>query len=204
MTVLSFIFAHKVLLFFVVATAAFGISTIILGVENADLKTQLDEKNTIEIINKTTTPTTTTEIVTKTTTSTTSFPTTTTEPPPDMSKYRLPSTAAPISYDLYLYPDLKTGLFKGQVIAKTNIIETTSEIVMHNNKLSVSKILIDKQPGTFELDQKYELLTIKKLDGSVFLKGSVVNVTADFDGDMKSRIVGLYTSSYTNPAGQQR
>ncbi|XP_064214193.1 aminopeptidase A isoform X3 [Tribolium castaneum] len=195
------------------ATTALGISTIVLGVKNADLKTQLEEKTTTASeVNKTTSivTTTTTKIPTTTTTTTTTSTTTatttttTTEAPPDMSKYRLPGNAIPTIYDLYLYPDLKTGLFKGKVTAQTDIVATTNEVIMHNNKLNVNQVLIYDQPGTFELDQKYELLTVRKLDGSQFLKGSSVNITVDFDGDMKNRIVGLYKSSYTNPAGEQR
>lgn len=33
----------------------------------------------------------------------------------EVSKYRLPKNARPLLYDLYLYPDLSTGLFKGRI-----------------------------------------------------------------------------------------
>jgi glutamyl aminopeptidase len=178
------------------ATAAFGISTIVLGVNNADLRSQLD------VI-----PTTTTTITTTTTTvtppSTTEEPTVT-ENPENMSKYRLPTSAVPAKYDLYLFPDLVYGVFRGKVTAQTNIRETTNEIVMHSNQLNINEVFVNENLGSFEVDQQYELLTVRKTDGSEFSQGSVVNITVDFDGDMKNRIVGLYTSSYTNAVGDVR
>ncbi|CAH1381460.1 unnamed protein product [Tenebrio molitor] len=177
------------------ATAGFGISTIVLGVNNADLRSQLD------VIPTTTTTTTTT--TTATPPSTTEEPTVT-ENPENMSKYRLPTSAVPAKYDLYLFPDLVYGLFRGKVTAQTNIRETTNEIVMHSNQLNINEVFVNENLGSFEVDQQYELLTVRKTDGSEFSQGSVVNITVDFDGDMKNRIVGLYTSSYTNAVGDVR
>jgi glutamyl aminopeptidase len=121
-----------------------------------------------------------------------------------MSKYRLPTSAVPAKYDLYLFPDLVYGLFRGKVTAQTNIRETTNEIVMHSNQLNINEVFVNENLGSFEVDQQYELLTVRKTDGSEFSQGSVVNITVDFDGDMKNRIVGLYTSSYTNAVGDVR
>jgi glutamyl aminopeptidase len=194
MSFLSTIWAHKFLVLFIAATAGFGLSTIVLGVNNADLRSQLDV-----IPTTTTTPTTTTA----TPPSTTEEPTVT-ENPEDMSKYRLPTSAVPAKYDLYLFPDLVYGLFRGKVTAQTNIRETTNEIVMHSNQLNINEVFVNENLGSFEVDQQYELLTVRKTDGSEFSQGSVVNITVDFDGDMKNRIVGLYTSSYTNAVGDVR
>jgi glutamyl aminopeptidase len=194
MSFLSTIWAHKFLVLFIAATAGFGISTIVLGVNNADLRSQLD------VIPTTTTTTTTT---TATPPSTTEEPTVT-ENPENMSKYRLPTSAVPAKYDLYLFPDLVYGLFRGKVTAQTNIRETTNEIVMHSNQLNINEVFVNENLGSFEVDQQYELLTVRKTDGSEFSQGSVVNITVDFDGDMKNRIVGLYTSSYTNAVGDVR
>ncbi|XP_063912999.1 aminopeptidase A-like isoform X2 [Zophobas morio] len=153
----------------------------VLAVENADLKSQLDDEN-LEV--------------------TTTAPVT--EKPVDMSKYRLPAVAAPTTYDLYLYPDLQTGLFKGKVSADTDITENTNSVVLHSNQLNINSVHIGEEEGVFEIDKDYELLSVRKRDGSNFEKDSKVKITVDFDGDMKNRIVGLYTSSYTNPEGQVR
>ena len=164
--------SHKLLILFIVATVAFAIATIVLAVENADLKSQLDDEN-LEV--------------------TTTAPVT--EKPVDMSKYRLPAVAAPTTYDLYLYPDLQTGLFKGKVSADTDITENTNSVVLHSNQLNINSVHIGEEEGVFEIDKDYELLSVRKRDGSNFEKDSKVKITVDFDGDMKNRIVGLYTSS---------
>lgn len=95
---IAWILSHKLLCFLIAATVAFGISTIVLGVENADLRSEIDDLKSV----------------------TTAAPETTTETPDDMSKYRLPTTVKPLVYDLYLYPDLDTGLFSGRMIMICN------------------------------------------------------------------------------------
>lgn len=188
MSFLASLWAHKFLVFFILATSGFLISTIVLGVQNADLNKEIDEKD---------------ELLKLTTTSTTEAPTDApvTEEPIDMAKYRLPTNARPQSYDLYLYPDLVTGLFRGVISADISILETTKEVVLHNNKINIDKVSIDGVQGTFELDEKFELLTIRKNQNGDFVPSNSVNITIEFNGDMKNRIVGLYTSSYTNAQG---
>lgn len=193
MSFLASLWAHKILVFFILATSGFLIATIVLGVQNADLNKQIDEKD--ELLKLTTTTTTTT--------TTTEAPTDPPiiEEPIDMAKYRLPTNAKPESYDLYLYPDLGTGLFRGVISADVTILETTKEVVLHNNKINIDKVSIDGVQGTFVLDEKFELLTIRKNQNADFAPSNKVNVTIEFNGDMKNRIVGLYTSSYTNAQG---
>lgn len=87
MTYVSWILSHKLLCFLVVTASAFGIATIVLGVENTGLKEKINE---LENQNNSGAATVS-----------------------NMSKYLLPTTVKPKLYDLYLYPDLATGLFKG-------------------------------------------------------------------------------------------
>lgn len=81
---LSWILSHKLLSFFILAAIAFGISTLTLGIENANLRQRITALTTNS----------STEI--------------------DMSRYRLPKTAKPLVYDLYLYPNLTSKLFQGK------------------------------------------------------------------------------------------
>jgi hypothetical protein len=52
--------------------------------------------------------------------------------------------------------------------------------------------------------ERLRATSVEKSDGTGFLKGDVVNITVDFDGDMKNNIVGFYASSYTNADGSSR
>lgn len=86
MSYLSWILSHKLLCFFIALAASFGIATIVLGVENGNLKDRIAD---LEKQNHSSADT------------------------GNMTKYRLPENVKPQLYDLYLYPNLTTGLFKG-------------------------------------------------------------------------------------------
>ncbi|KAF2886055.1 hypothetical protein ILUMI_20118 [Ignelater luminosus] len=177
----GWLWSHKILIFFIAATSAFGIATIILAVEKSDLETDLDNcKNDSE-------PGVTTS---------------TAAPPEDMENYKLPKTVIPKAYDLTLYPNLTDGLFKGEVIASVTVQEDVKEIKIHNNGLNITKVDIDGTEAKAEIIKKYELLVITLSDGATIKKGER-NITIHYDGDMKNRIVGLYTSSYTNDNGKK-
>lgn len=185
MAFVSWLLSHKLLLLFIAATAAFTISTIVLAVDNNNLRSELDEQQNSEE------------------TSPTTESSTTTEAPADMTKYRLPSTAKPSVYDLYLYPDLQTGDFSGKIIIDLEVLEATNAIVLHSNLLTIDSVSYgDGNAATATLDADYELLEIRRADGLQFSPGQE-NVTIEFSGDMKNRIVGLYTSSYTDDRGDR-
>lgn len=192
MTIVTWLFTHKLLVCLIAATTAFGISTITLGVQKSNLTDELDEcKEAL---------TTTTE-----TTTTTTEATTTTDPSDedDMSKYRLPAGIVPNSYDLYLYPYLESGTFSGKVTISLNVTETRGSVVLHSNKLNITSASIDGIAGTFEVDENYELLTVfAENQGNI--ETGVRSLTIEFDGDMTNRIVGLYKSTYTNGNHESR
>ncbi|CAG9823832.1 unnamed protein product [Phaedon cochleariae] len=119
----------------------------------------------------------------------------TTKSPNTMSKYRLPRNVIPLVYDLYLYPNLTTGLFTGKVNVDVKILSETDSINLHSNSLTIDEVKIDSVIGGYTLNPTYELLTITKPDSSLFNVGNT-RLQIDFRGDMKNRIVGLYTSSY--------
>lgn len=147
--------------------------------------------------------------------STTALPTTTEPSPADMNKYRLPTNIKPAVYDLYLYPDLQTGmskhfykyscfctinfagLFKGSVIISLAISGEASSIVLHSNGLNITKVLVNEEQANFNVESAYEIVTITRIDGSNFTSASDV-LSIEFNGDMRNRIVGLYTSSYSS------
>ncbi|KAF7269518.1 hypothetical protein GWI33_017459 [Rhynchophorus ferrugineus] len=176
-------FSRKFQPSFTISSTVFCISTIALGVDISRLRKELDDEKSDEDVSSTT-PTTT-------------LSTTTEETSIDMTKFRLPKTVSPSVYDLYLYPDLETGLFKGTVIISVNINEPTSSILLHSNKLNITSVTVKGEPANFSVDEKYETLEISKKDGTQFTS-TFDNVAIQFNGDMKNRLVGLYTSSYTS------
>lgn len=202
-TVVGWILAHKVLVFLITATTAFGISTIALGVTNTNLASDLDacrdeiSTTTSTSVSSSVTPSASTEQ------SSTTEPTTEAPQEEDMSKYRLSGKVIPVSYDLYIYPDLEAVNFTGKVNIVVNVTEEVDVISLHSNKLTISSVSIDDVEGSFETDDTYELLNIYASNKSRIGVGSKT-VTIDFSATMKDKIVGLYHSTYTNEDGEQR
>ncbi|XP_066157252.1 glutamyl aminopeptidase-like isoform X3 [Euwallacea fornicatus] len=131
---------------------------------------------------------------------TTTVSSTTETPDSTMSKYRLSSTVKPILYDLHLYPDLESGLFKGTVTISIAVSKITNSIIIHNNGLSITSVTVGSEEANFSLDSEYESVIITRKDGADFTT-STDSMSIEFNGDMKNRIVGLYTSSYSSAEG---
>lgn len=193
MSLLAWVLSHKLLVFLIAATTAFGISTIALGVQKSNLTDDLEQCKEAEAT--TTTSTTTVSSGTTTTTTTTEAPSDPNED--DMSKYRLPSGVVPKSYDLYLYPYLDTGKFEGDVTITLDLTEAKNSVVLHSNQLNIASVAIDDKSGTFVVDEKYELLTVYHAENQTIEAGER-RLKIHFDGDMTNRIVGLYKSTYVN------
>lgn len=119
------------------------------------------------------------------------------------SLYRLPNYITPISYDVFLYPNLETGLYKGTVKALVSVWKWTSDIKFHNNGLNVSSVAIDGELAKWSSDKKHELVIAAKKDGSKIEVGEV-SLVVEYSGDMRNRIVGLYQSTYTDANGRKR
>lgn len=101
--------------------------------------------------------------------------------------------------NLYITPFFITG----KVNIDISILSDTDRVVVHSKDLKIDSVKINNEIGTYELEPNYELLTIKKTDNSL-LKVGDATVQIEFNGDMKNRIVGLYTSSYKNSEGVNR
>ena len=180
MGLLGWLWSHMLLIIFIAATAAFGISTIVLAIDNNDLKDQLDAASTSAPGLTTETPATT--------------------EPPTMEEWRLPANVIPESYDLILIPDLDTGLFSGTVTITVKVENNGNDIRLHSNKLEIDSVVVDGIDTTHSLDTQHELIIINKM---VSLETSKTHeIVIKFNGDMTNRIVGLYQSTYTNEDGE--
>ncbi|KAH8382119.1 hypothetical protein KR009_002030 [Drosophila setifemur] len=123
----------------------------------------------------------------------------------DTIDYRLPTAVVPTHYEIYWHPDLETGNFTGQEKITVRVVEATNQIVLHTHLLDItsvffytSSLLVDN----FVLDEERQFLIITTTTdltvGSTFILGLI------FNGQMKDKLVGLYSSTYQNEAGNQR
>ncbi|XP_062563001.1 glutamyl aminopeptidase isoform X2 [Armigeres subalbatus] len=193
-TVFDAMMANKVITVLSVALFAFVISTIVLGVENSNKATEIDDlRNQLDASPSqsytTTTETTTTEAE---------------EQPNDY--YRLPGDVIPLHYDLWLNPHLENGTFSGTVAIDVQVLSTTDRIVLHSYNLDIGdKIELQSQDGSLEVaksfDSERDFLNITLLSQQL-LQGTNATVTIEFTGTMSDKIVGLYSSSYTAESGE--
>lgn len=72
--------------------------------------------------------------------------------------------------------------------------------MIHSNGLNITRVNVNGEEANFQLDASYEIITVTKKDGSTFTT-STDALAIEFNGDMKNRIVGLYTSSYKSKRG---
>ncbi|KAF5277379.1 hypothetical protein FQA39_LY06192 [Lamprigera yunnana] len=121
----------------------------------------------------------------------------------DTNDYKLPHYIKPKAYDLTLYPNLENGTFKGTVIATVDVLEETELLKIHSHGLTITSVNIEGKPADFEVDKKYELLRIKHSKNGIIGAGKQ-SVTINYEGDMKNRIVGLYTSTYLTENNQRK
>ncbi|KAK9754422.1 hypothetical protein QE152_g1216 [Popillia japonica] len=114
MGILSFILSNKLMLLFCFTTVGFCIATIVLAVDNSNLRNELEDLKAE----------------------------TTTTAPEEMTDYRLPTNIIPTKYDLYLYPDLTTGTgnFTGTVEIAVSVSETTEIVKLHSNSLTIKTL----------------------------------------------------------------
>ncbi|KAM8706831.1 hypothetical protein ACLKA7_011000 [Drosophila subpalustris] len=117
--------------------------------------------------------------------------------------YRLPTALVPTHYTLYLHPELDTGHFTGQELITIKVIEPTRQIILHSDKLTINQAyVLGKQVDKYELDPVREFLII---DLSEELSvNEVITLGVLFEGQTLNKLVGLYSSSYQTPTGQQR
>ncbi|KAI8123273.1 Glutamyl aminopeptidase [Lucilia cuprina] len=193
------------------ALTAFTVSTIVLAVQKSNLQNELQEaKDKLEALQTTTTTTTTTTTSTAspttnptTETPTKETPTTEISPTPEPEEkinYRLPETMFPTAYDLYLHPDVETGNFSGQEKIYISCTENTDKIVLHSLYMTIKSVYLEgsgTSVKTFYLDSIREFLVIELNDVIVAPRKFVLGII--FEGSMKNKIIGLYSSSYLKP-----
>lgn len=104
---------------------------------------------------------------------------------------------------LTLFPENRINIFTGQVNIEVAVLSQTDKIVLHSKGLAIESVKVNNITGSFLLDPTYELLIIQKNDnGHLDVGNATIEIV--FSGDMKNRIVGLYTSSYKGANGKNR
>ena len=117
----------------------------------------------------------------------------------------MPSALKPISYNLYLHPDIDTGIFTGQEKILIDVVEETSQIILHSNKLQITSVYTLESGydvDSYSLDTEREFLVINMK--TPLQQNTKVTLAIIFEGQMLNKIVGLYSSTYVTPENEKR
>ncbi|XP_043068195.2 glutamyl aminopeptidase [Drosophila bipectinata] len=123
----------------------------------------------------------------------------------DTIDYRLPTSAVPTHYDVYWHPDLETGNFTGQEKISIKVVSATSQIILHSHLLEITSVFTytsNLQVESYELEEERQFLIVNL--SSELAENATFTLGILFNGQMKDKLVGLYSSTYQNEAGNQR
>uniref|UniRef100_A0A2C9JE86 Aminopeptidase n=1 Tax=Biomphalaria glabrata TaxID=6526 RepID=A0A2C9JE86_BIOGL len=123
---------------------------------------------------------------------------------------RLPRTIKPLSYHIFLHPNLSESYFAGWVQMNLHVLEDTNYIVFHSHELNLSSVTLhERQPGGGK-ELGRELRVVQELEytrnnqyyvrvDSLLRAGLLLQLNVSFRGSLESlsRMSGFYKSTYT-------
>jgi len=132
------------------------------------------------------------------------------EPEPQLEEWesnvRLPEHLIPLHYDLYLHPDLETGLFTGQVTIHIEARKTSDYLLAHTKDLDITHTELKNSAGslvpiqsTFEF-HKNEFWVVQP---EFALPSGNYSLRLEFNGNLTKGITGFYKSVYSNAKGEK-
>lgn len=125
------------------------------------------------------------------------------------SDIRLPDSIIPISYDIFMHPNLTTFNFLGTISIELKILKQTDFIVLHSRGLNISQYEVMH----FQNNQRIPVLKLLEYPQheQVYFQLNRDLVTTKrytliltFHGVLSDLMAGFYRSSYTNSLGEKR
>jgi aminopeptidase N len=120
---------------------------------------------------------------------------------------RLPEIAKPISYEIYLKPDLKTFKFNGNETIVIDVTSSTDYLKLHSSEIEINSVNLKLADGTelkgvtFEANPKWMILTIKLPQK---IEPQKVSLTIEFVGNHNDKMMGFYRSVYKGADGTEK
>jgi hypothetical protein len=117
------------------------------------------------------------------------------------TSYRLPKNVRPLTYDVYLKPEFQNFTYQGAVNIRIEVLEDTSEIILHSNRQNIMLIEVsgpetDLNTTTPNIDEEKHFLIID--NPSNFSANTEYNITITFTAILAEDMYGFYRSSYSN------
>jgi uncharacterized membrane protein len=141
--------------------------------------------------------------------------------------YRLPSDTVPIHYDIFLHPDLNNFTFSGKVVIQIHVKNPRYFLLVNTKYLDIFDTELTKLI-TIESERETDNVTKKKIGeeqeieienafeykpnefwvvvmkSNAELQPGIYNLHLQFRGSLSGKIVGFYSSTYTDPKTQQK
>ncbi|KAK6184662.1 hypothetical protein SNE40_007092 [Patella caerulea] len=120
---------------------------------------------------------------------------------------RLPESILPISYDIFMHPNISTSVFKGRVKIMLDIQHETDFIVFHITDLNITDYsitasgsnVIAREFMEYKKNKQFYILLERSLKTS-----ENVQLEVKFEGQLISKLEGFYKSTYKTKDGEER
>ncbi|KAJ2699403.1 hypothetical protein FB645_005343 [Coemansia sp. IMI 203386] len=121
----------------------------------------------------------------------------------------LPTWITPVHYDIYLRPEIDTGIVSGSVCIDAEVTHSTSTIVMHAKDVDIEGIRLyvgDKFIGdlhdTINYDSAMETVSVCVAQRQL-TKGDRIKLLINYQARISDSMYGLYRSKYLDRQGDQ-
>jgi Peptidase M1 N-terminal domain len=126
---------------------------------------------------------------------------------------RLPETVVPLTYELFIWPNLTLFRFDGNVTVLLDVKTATDFLIFHSKELTirsctVNSVSAENSPGrTIRVLQTLEYIRNEQIYlqlDSKLLPGEKYQLLIDFNGTLTDSLAGFYRSSYETMSGEKR
>ncbi|KAJ1891219.1 hypothetical protein LPJ66_007045 [Kickxella alabastrina] len=123
---------------------------------------------------------------------------------------RLPTTVTPTHYDIYLHPDIDSGIVTGSVTIDAIINEPTSVITLHAKAITIDKVMLrksDRQEQQLCTTDAHAIEYTEHMETATIhlraeLPPSNVQIVIDFTNRLSESMYGMYRSKYKDRGGR--
>ncbi|XP_045703858.1 endoplasmic reticulum aminopeptidase 1 [Phyllostomus hastatus] len=126
------------------------------------------------------------------------------------NEVRLPEHIIPVHYDLMIHANLTTLTFEGTTAIDITASQPTTAIILHSNRLQISKATLRKGAGARQSEEPLRVLEhlpheqIALLAPEPLVAGLPYTVVIDYAGNLSESFHGFYKSTYRTKEGEVR
>lgn len=126
------------------------------------------------------------------------------------NEMRLPEHIMPVHYDLMIHANLTTLTFEGTTAIDITASQPTTAIILHSNRLQISKATLRKGAGARQSEEPLRVLEhlpheqIALLAPEPLVAGLPYTVVIDYAGNLSESFHGFYKSTYRTKEGEVR